>query len=694
VDGASSLGRSARDLIGASTGPGNGGTYVLARRRAVPGTCDDLQMRRWCFRALTALAAAVVLLGALTGAVHGEPLLVALAVLSSAAPLGAAVILARRPEAAVAPALAWSSASVVLVLLNDTVAASAGTSNPLPGSSVATHWWVGDWPLNVAGVLALLLVFPHGSGGTGGSGRSRRLQAWARVVPWLFAVGTGLVIAGMWDVAQDAGRVVEQPGVTPGAGLLVGLALVTTSLVSAVADVVLRYRRANEVRRRQLHWLVLAGTVVVALLACGWAMQQIWDVPLAASYLPFLVAILVLVPAAVAIAVVRHDLVDVDHLLGASLSWLVSLVVSAALFALLASLIAVADPSLDRAGAAVAAFVAALVLLPLHRLIGAAIVRVVDPARTRAHALADRFIAELGRGERPPEDVGAVLREICADSPPRLLLHDLDGAGWSHPDGSPARTAPGPSIDVRRGDVVLARVEVERWTPRSRRRVVHAVRLLSPAIEMCRLGAALQRATAAAQATTVRLAEASAVERRRLERDLHDGAQMRIIATALRLRAVQPMLDGEPATEVDRAVAELRDTAEELRRVAHGIRPSRLDDGLAAALVSLRSTAPVPVHVEIDALPPLGETQAITAYFVAAEAVTNALKHARPREVHVTVTHRGDRLVLAVSDDGCGLPAGTRPPALVDRLASVGGTLELASSAAGTTITAVIPCAS
>ncbi|MEI2775820.1 MAG: LuxR C-terminal-related transcriptional regulator [Tetrasphaera sp.] len=93
------------------------------------------------------------------------------------------------------------------------------------------------------------------------------------------------------------------------------------------------------------------------------------------------------------------------------------------------------------------------------------------------------------------------------------------------------------------------------------------------------------------------LAEATSAERRRLERDLHDGVQQRVLATGVRLRLLQARLPPGHAAEVDAAVAELRETINELRRIAHGIRPSQLDGGLAAALEAIRAASPIPIEV-------------------------------------------------------------------------------------------------
>jgi signal transduction histidine kinase len=163
-------------------------------------------------------------------------------------------------------------------------------------------------------------------------------------------------------------------------------------------------------------------------------------------------------------------------------------------------------------------------------------------------------------------------------------------------------------------------------------------------IEVSRLRLGLRDALAETEASRERVAAANAVERRRLERDLHDGVQPRLVATGMRLRSLQRHLRAVPSAEIDVAVGELETTVAELRRLAHGVRPSRIDDGLPAALASLRADEPVPVHVSVGELPALDDVRALTAYFVASEAVANAHKHAHASRIEVCVEARDESL--------------------------------------------------
>ncbi|MEU4157170.1 sensor histidine kinase [Actinoplanes sp. NPDC026670] len=190
-----------------------------------------------------------------------------------------------------------------------------------------------------------------------------------------------------------------------------------------------------------------------------------------------------------------------------------------------------------------------------------------------------------------------------------------------------------------------------------------------------------------------RLADAFDAERRRIERDLHDGAQHRLTSLTLQLGMARLDLPGDsPAAEpLGRAHEQAKELMVVLRDLVHGIRPQTLADlGLPAALWELAANSPVPVAVDtgdiVDRLPERVET---TAYFVAAEALTNVAKHAHATSVQVRLDRAGDVIVLEVLDDGRGGADpvhGSGLTGLADRVAAAGGKLLLASPAGGPTL--------
>jgi PAS domain S-box-containing protein len=197
-----------------------------------------------------------------------------------------------------------------------------------------------------------------------------------------------------------------------------------------------------------------------------------------------------------------------------------------------------------------------------------------------------------------------------------------------------------------------------------------------------------------------RIVQAGDEERRRIERNLHDGAQQRLVALSLELRMAERRLaDGDPraAELLEQASKDLGEALEELRELARGIHPAILSDkGLEPALEMLAGRAQLPVDVcaELDQRLPAPVEAA--AYYLVSEALTNASKHARASGVRVSVEHRNGNAVVEVADDGVGgadLRGGSGLRGLRDRVEALGGTLTVESrEGEGTTLVARLPC--
>jgi signal transduction histidine kinase len=203
------------------------------------------------------------------------------------------------------------------------------------------------------------------------------------------------------------------------------------------------------------------------------------------------------------------------------------------------------------------------------------------------------------------------------------------------------------------------------------------------------------------QASRARLVEATDSERRRIERDLHDGTQQRLVSIAMSLGLVEAKLPAS-AAQAKPIVTETREALAaalaELRDLTHGIHPAILTErGLPAALDELCHRSPVTAHLRLlldGRLPAPVET---AAYYVVSEALTNAAKHSRADQVRVAATCRDGRLTVEVADDGVG-GAGTGPDGsglrgLADRVEALGGWLSVSSPPdQGTTLRAEFPC--
>ncbi len=608
----------------------------------------------------TASATLVLVVGLVGGLVTARVELAAAAGLGLVCASMAWVIQVRVPKSPVAPALAWCSASVVLVLIVD--ALSDGALGPRV-SALTALFATAIWPLNLAGLLALLLVFPDG----------RRRGPLDRAVPWLFLGASALLLGGLWGGDEPAG-----PGLAAAAA--VGLALVGVSMVLATVSMALRYRAGGELAREQIRGLMLAGAVVVALLVGGWAAEAA-GASITQAYAPFVVGILVLVPLAVGVAIVRHDLFDIDRIVSEGVASAATVVVAAGAYGVAVGVVGSMADRYTAIGPAVGGFVAALVLLPTYRVLRDATARVLDRDRFLAVRRVEQFTAAVRSGQAQPEQVEDVLRGAQDDEDLRLLL--VDGSQWVGLDGRPAPECEG--IDVSSGGDVVARLVLGRDSLRARRLAAALARAAWIPIEVSRLRLGLRRSQA-------RIAEATAQERKRWERDLHDSAQQRILATGMRLRCLQPGLDADRSAEIDLAVTELQDTIAELRRLAQGVRPSRLDDGLDAALEDLQQTTPLPMDLQVCDLPEVDESRTLAAYLVVTEALANTLKHGQASRIAVRVGRDANRLVVEVCDDGVGgIATADALTSLQDRVLSVGGNLTVSSPAGmGTEIRAVL----
>ncbi|ONH31136.1 two-component sensor histidine kinase [Pseudofrankia asymbiotica] len=280
---------------------------------------------------------------------------------------------------------------------------------------------------------------------------------------------------------------------------------------------------------------------------------------------------------------------------------------------------------------------------------------------------------------------------------------DVDTAGYVDAAGQLVTPRPNDAITpVRRGPRVVA-VLLHDPALRADPHVLHAVTAVA-ALELDnqRLAAEVRAQLAEVRASRVRIVAAADEQRRRIERDLHDGAQQQLVTAALVLRLARDRFrPAPPDPELDallrRAADGLDAAVAELRELARGIHPAVLTEaGLLPALRALAARSAYPVRV-IDgpALPPLPDGVAATAYFVAAEAVTNAAKHAGANQVQVHVRASGNRLLVTIADDGAGgadMGAGTGLLGLRDRVAALDGKLTVRSfPGAGTSVHAELP---
>jgi signal transduction histidine kinase len=293
--------------------------------------------------------------------------------------------------------------------------------------------------------------------------------------------------------------------------------------------------------------------------------------------------------------------------------------------------------------------------------------------------------------------------------PPRPPAGDLPAV--SDP-GLPAASGEGPALDVAGAvppDRLVELIRTEGGTPiavviadpgldRYRGLFNAAVQTSGLALKNAQLQArAAQAELGQVRATTARLVEAGLAERRRLERDLHDGAQQHLLALAAQLTAAMTLTTDPAAAEAFRQARNgLTEILAELRDFAHGIHPAVLTEGgLAAALEEVAERLPLPVLVTAPATRAASSAAEATGYFVACEALTNVVKHARASQATVDIRMPDGALEVKISDDGIGgaTASGRGMSNMRDRARALDGELTVDSPPGqGTTITVRIPC--
>ena len=239
------------------------------------------------------------------------------------------------------------------------------------------------------------------------------------------------------------------------------------------------------------------------------------------------------------------------------------------------------------------------------------------------------------------------------------------------------------------GAVMVSTTEPEPFLPGAEQRIADFAELVALAL-------ANAEAREELAASRARIVAAGDDERRRLERNLHDGAQQRLVALALMLRVAEAKTDGEAKDLLKSASAELTDALAELRELARGIHPSILTDrGLVPALEMLASRCDLPVGLDVEVDIRLTKPVEAAAYYIVAEALTNATKHAAASEARVQLSCENGALLVSVADDGVGgadVLAGSGVRGLADRVDALGGTLAFESPpGGGTRVSARIP---
>ena len=511
-------------------------------------------------------------------------------------------------------------------------------------------------------------------------------------------------------------------------GTLSGLALLFPLLLGvALVSLALRYRRGDQRLRQQMKWLglaiagVLATQVVGGLaIAFGQAGKPLQQVPYAIT--PFLV--LLAIPVAMTIAILRRRLFDIDVIISRALLFtLLSAGVTAVYAAIVLGLGTVVGHRSSPLLTIAAAVAIALVFQPLRQRASRLANRLVYGERATPYQVLSDFAAgmagqlDLGvaldrmvsllagaAGASRVEAwirIGAELRPgaVWPEGSVPSAAVELNGAGLPVLDPS-ARVVP-----VRHGDDLLGALSLskppnEPLTSTEDSLLRHLASQASLVMRNAQLTAELRATIDQLLASRRRLVEAQDAERRRIERNLHDGAQQQLIALAIQLGLLAESA-GDPdliRQAIPGLKAQLSAALDDLRALARGIYPPLLaEQGLVMALRAQAARSPVPAVLEADQVGRYPQDAESTVYFCTLEALQNVAKHARASAVTVRLSGSGEILEFSVSDDGAGFPAaaarhGSGLQGMSDRLAAHGGTLAVRSQPGqGTTITGRLP---
>jgi signal transduction histidine kinase len=592
-------------------------------------------------------------------------------------------------------------------------------------STTWSNWlsWVWGLGLGLAAVFVLLL-FPTGHL------PSRR---W-RPVAWIGAAGLGAFVLGsMFTPGVLSDTTLPNPiGIGGPIGSLFkalrgGLLVIPFVVLASIVSIVLRYRRADNVERQQLKWLVYAaGFIVIGILAQPVISATVRSSELTTNLQNASLSLTVtLVPIAVAIAILKYRLYDIDVVINKTL-----------VYALLAGFITAVYVGIV---VGIGQAVGSKRNLGLSILATAVVAVGFQPVRDRVQHLANRLV--YGKRATPYEVLSEFSERMSGtyateDLLPRMARILGEGAGAIRADvwlrvanelrlaaswpaegealAAIAVSAGGEMPEVEGFDLMLpvrhrgellgalsiTKTRGDALRPAEEKLTEDLASQAGLVLRNVRLTDELLERLGELQASRQRIVAAQDEERRRLERNLHDGAQQQLVALQVRLSLAERLAeeDCRVKDQLGALKAEAGEALENLRDLARGIYPPLLaDQGLAAALTAQARKATFPVSIEADGIGRYPQEQEAALYFCVLEALQNVAKYAGATHVTIGLHEDDGHLAFKVTDDGAGFDStktsyGTGLQGMADRLSAQGGTLEVISRpGGGTTVIGRVP---
>ena len=630
-----------------------------------------------------------------------------------------AVLASRNPSNAIGWLMLAVGAALALAGLGDEYVVYGFDTRPgsLPVPAFVALLSGLAWGLLLAVLILIVLLFPTGHVP---SPRWRFLPA--TTVGLVSLAGLGSLLApGPLDVV--AGTVVQNPLGVEGLGSVtdvaqgIGFIGLIPMLGTAIVALILRYRRSPVEQRQQIRWLVYIVILVATAIAVSALADLVWNAQGLEDAL-FLIVVSLIgvgVPVAIGIAVLKYRLYDLDLVIKKTVLYtIVALLLIGlflALFSILGNALIEAEPT-----AIVASVALGIAFWPATRLARKLADRIVYGGRATPYEVLSDFSHRVG-GSFASDDVLLRMATILGDAigarEATVWLRvgkELRPTGFASANGAtPAPVAIAgndlPSLpadaaaEVRDQGELLGALSVtapanDPITP-SKERLIHD--LAGQAGLVLRNVRLIEELRASRQ----RLVAAQDDERRRLERNIHDGAQQQLVALSVKLKLLEQLAERDPE-KTSRMAAQLQTDAtvalEDLRDLARGVYPPLLaDQGLAAALAAQARKSTVPVEVRVDDVGRFPQDVEAAIYFACLEAIQNVAKYANASSVTISIAGANGGLSFEVVDDGIGFDAaatthGSGLQGIADRIDALGGRFEVRSRPGiGTTLRGSVP---
>jgi signal transduction histidine kinase len=573
-----------------------------------------------------------------------------------------------------------------------------------PPGGVMAAWFVEwTWVPLIVGLGVVGAIFPDG----------RPLSAAWRRALWI-AIGLSLVpIVLNALIPQLAVWGVDNPVGIGGREMADGAAASTALLIPIVVvgagAAVRRFRRSRGEERLQLKWIVLAMSVVASMFGVYGVLVLIQGTASPSGEgLRLLEYVTILsflaVPFSIAMGVLKYRLYDIDIVINKAVVYgAIALFITVVYLTVVIGIGSLIGYASNPVLSAIAAAIVALAFQPARRRAQHLANRVVYGPRATPYEVLSTFAERLA-GSYPLDDVLPRTARVVAEGTgavrATIWLRTEDAyrpaATWP-PDTDPAPLDP--AFEVRHQGELLGAISVatapnEPLAPVQEQLIRDVAGQAGLVLRNVRLLGDLR-------ASRQRLVSAQDAERRRIERNIHDGAQQQLVALAVKQRLAASLIgrDDERACDLlDELQRQTNEALEDLRDLARGIYPPLLADrGLADALSAQARKSPIPIVLEPDGIGRYRQDVESAVYFSVLEALQNVAKYADASRAVVRLAEGHDELTFTVSDDGRGFdpsttPSGTGLQGMADRLAAIGGALEIRSArGAGTTVAGRVP---